>query len=69
MREKSRDKLWLNIGLDRALVGKLRDLVYWIPGETLSTYVEDLLLKHITEYELENGPIDIPEDFYFSKKK
>lgn len=52
----------LHIFIDKDILEKSRDMVYWKPGYTLAQYIEELLDKKIKEYELKHGPIDPAED-------
>jgi hypothetical protein len=38
-----------------SLIEKIRDIAYWTPGMTITSFVEEALMSHIGQYERERG--------------
>ena len=67
--KSSKNKASANFSMDKEMLEKVRDMIYWTPGLSLSTYLEHLIEKDIEAYEKEHGPIERQEDFYFKVSK
>lgn len=48
-------KIKLQVTMFPSINEKMRDVVYWTPGMTLSDFVQEALLSHIGEYERRRG--------------
>lgn len=47
---ESKIKKSLNVKIDRILIERVRDIVYFTPGMTINDFVEIALIKIIPEY-------------------
>jgi len=63
------NKTSVHMNIDKEILSKARDMIYWMPGVLIGDFVEDLLAKSIAEYEEKHGEIDRQEDLYFKVPK
>lgn len=54
----SKNKTSVNVSIDKDLLEKSRNMIYWMPGLAFSRYIEDLISEDVIKYEKKHGPIE-----------